>query len=112
MKRMSLGRRKKLLTLGPVLVLITLGEDGCLLVTEKKEVRVPIYRVENVVDTTGAGDPFNSAFVSPIHKGMLTQRGGRLCLSRSSSFGDQNRSLMLFWEKAEEFIASKPPRGK
>lgn len=104
---------KKLLALGPGLVLITLGEDGCLLVTEKKEVRVPIYRVEKVVDTTGAGDSFNSAFVSSIHKGMSPEEAADFASAAAAlSVTKIGAQSMPLWKEVEEFIASKPPRGK
>ena len=48
---------KALLRLGPNLVAITLGADGCLIATAKELVHVPAFKVD-VVDTTGAGDAF------------------------------------------------------
>ena len=48
---------KALLKLGPKLVAITLGADGCLIATAKELVHVPAFKVD-VVDTTGAGDAF------------------------------------------------------
>jgi len=44
-------------------VLVTLGEEGCLLVTEQGEiVRQAGLKVERVIDETGAGDNFRAAF--------------------------------------------------
>src|SRR5271168_1005369 len=57
---------KALLRLGPNLVAITLGADGCLIATPKEFVHVPAYKVE-VVDTTGAGD----AFMGGLSYGLL-----------------------------------------
>jgi fructokinase len=57
---------KELLRLGPKLVAITLGADGCLIATPKEFVHVPAYKVE-VVDTTGAGD----AFMGGLSYGLL-----------------------------------------
>jgi sugar/nucleoside kinase (ribokinase family) len=48
---------KELLRLGPSLVALTLGADGCLIATPKELVHIPAFKVE-VVDTTGAGDAF------------------------------------------------------
>jgi fructokinase len=56
----------QLLNLGPKLVAITEGEDGCLIATKEKRVQVPAFRV-NVVDTTGAGD----AFMGGLSYGLL-----------------------------------------
>jgi ribokinase len=41
-------------------VVVTLGADGVLAVTDAGETRVPAFRVA-VVDTTAAGDAFNGA---------------------------------------------------
>jgi fructokinase len=56
----------QLLNLGPKIVAITQGEDGCLIASREKKVQVPAFRV-NVVDTTGAGD----AFMGGLSYGLL-----------------------------------------
>ncbi|MGV9172713.1 MAG: carbohydrate kinase family protein [Promethearchaeia archaeon] len=43
-------------------VIITLGDKGALITTEDRQTEVPAYEIEEVVDTTGAGDVFNGAF--------------------------------------------------
>jgi len=48
--------------LGPSLVVLTLGQEGCLVYHEGEMIRVPGYEVE-VVDTTGAGDAFWAGFL-------------------------------------------------
>lgn len=56
----------KLLSLGPSLVAITKGAEGCLIATRKDRVNVPAFKVD-VVDTTGAGD----AFMGGLSYGLL-----------------------------------------
>jgi sugar/nucleoside kinase (ribokinase family) len=56
----------KLLDLGPSLVAITQGAEGCLIATRKERVHVPAFKVD-VVDTTGAGD----AFMGGLSYGLL-----------------------------------------
>ena len=56
----------KLLDLGPSIVAITLGADGCLIASPKERVHVPAFEVK-VVDTTGAGD----AFMGGLSYGLL-----------------------------------------
>jgi sugar/nucleoside kinase (ribokinase family) len=56
----------KLLDLGPSIVAITLGADGCLIASREDRVRVPAFQVK-VVDTTGAGD----AFMGGLSYGLL-----------------------------------------
>ncbi len=47
---------------GIPIVIITLGERGALITTKEYQKQIPGYKVEKVVDTTGAGDAFNGAF--------------------------------------------------
>ena len=56
----------KLLDLGPSIVAITMGADGCLIANREERVRVPAFQVK-VVDTTGAGD----AFMGGLSYGLL-----------------------------------------
>ncbi|KUO41041.1 MAG: hypothetical protein AVW06_01760 [Hadesarchaea archaeon DG-33-1] len=103
---------KKLLSFGPDIVLITMGEDGSILVTAKEEHWIPIYKVENVVDTTGAGDSFNSAFISCIHKGMAPMEAADFASAVAAlSVTKVGAQSMPVWKEAKEFIASKPERG-
>lgn len=49
-------------------VVVTLGANGALVVTDKDEVMIPAAAVE-VVDTTGAGDAFNAGFAVALAEG-------------------------------------------
>ncbi|MHA1451162.1 MAG: carbohydrate kinase family protein [Candidatus Hodarchaeales archaeon] len=60
---------KILLSYGPNVVVMTLGEEGVLLTTEGRQERMPAFKVDNVVDTTGAGDAFNAGFIVGLLKG-------------------------------------------
>ncbi|HOJ11924.1 MAG TPA: PfkB family carbohydrate kinase, partial [Clostridiales bacterium] len=57
-----------LLSVGPRIVVVTRGADGCLVKTSKQEFTSPAYDVK-VIDTTGAGDTFNSTFLYGILSG-------------------------------------------
>ncbi|MDO9545654.1 MAG: PfkB family carbohydrate kinase [Pelolinea sp.] len=48
---------------GPVIVLVTSGEHGALLYDGSQFYHQPIYPVEKVIDTLGAGDAFASRFM-------------------------------------------------
>jgi sulfofructose kinase len=65
---------ERLLDAGPHTVVVTLGASGALAVT-REEVAVQTGIAVQAVDTTGAGDTFNAAFVSATVAGLrLTER--------------------------------------
>lgn len=49
-------------------VVVTLGEKGALIVTDSIDVQIPAAKID-VVDTTGAGDAFNSGFAVGLAEG-------------------------------------------
>lgn len=53
---------RKLLKLGPEIVVLKLGAKGCFVLTEKKCVSATAFNVR-AVDTTGAGDAFDAGFL-------------------------------------------------
>jgi sugar/nucleoside kinase (ribokinase family) len=102
---------KALLRLGPTIVAITLGHDGCILATPKNLIHVPAFKV-NVVDTTGAGD----AFMGGLSYGLLQNWD----LQRVGSFANACAALcctkvgaraMSTYDEVSEFIARNEPRA-
>lgn len=65
-----------LLEKGAKNVVITMGSRGAFLVTSKKHVLVPAYKVK-VVDTTGAGDAFNAALAVSVTEGSSLKEAVR-----------------------------------
>jgi sugar/nucleoside kinase (ribokinase family) len=63
------------LTLGPTLVAVTMGAEGCLIASKQKMVHVPALKVE-VVDTTGAGDAFMGGLSFALLQGWDLERVG------------------------------------
>jgi len=101
----------KLLRLGPSLVAITMGADGCLIASTKQKVHVPAFKVE-VIDTTGAGDAFMGGLSYGLLQGWDQQRVGTfanacaaLCCTKVGARAMSNRAQVL------AFIQAKSPAG-
>jgi sugar/nucleoside kinase (ribokinase family) len=54
---------KKIIKIGPRIVIIKKGEHGATLVTEETIFSAPAYPLENIFDPTGAGDAFAGGFI-------------------------------------------------
>jgi 2-dehydro-3-deoxygluconokinase len=63
----------KILGEGPKIVALKLGVEGCIIVSDNGIFKAPAYRVE-IVDTTGAGDAFDAAFMVGVLENMPLQR--------------------------------------
>ncbi len=59
---------KRIIELGPHIVIIKKGEHGALLVTDETIFSAPAYPLENIQDPTGAGDAFAGGFVGWLAK--------------------------------------------
>jgi len=66
---------RKLLKLGPELVAITMGAEGCLIARQGRVAHVPSMKV-NVVDTTGAGDAFMGGLSFALLQGWPDEKVG------------------------------------
>jgi len=65
----ALAAARAFLAMGARNALITLGEKGAFLHGEAGTALVPAFHVQNVVDTTGAGDAFNGGFAVALAEG-------------------------------------------
>ncbi len=57
---------RKILKMGPKVLIIKKGEHGALLFTEKTYFSAPAFPLENIYDPTGAGDTFAGGFIGWI----------------------------------------------
>ena len=60
----------RIANLGPALIVVKQGEQGCLLYENGKIHHVPIPNPVTPVDTTAAGDSFNAGFLADLLKGQ------------------------------------------
>ncbi|MEA2420177.1 MAG: hypothetical protein QOE60_2383 [Thermoleophilaceae bacterium] len=87
---------RKIMELGPRVVVVKQGEYGASLFTEEGFFSLPSYPLEKVVDPTGAGDSFAGGFF-----GYLDSQGGATddaTLRRAMTYGS---AVASFW--VEEF---------
>ncbi|MFQ6678365.1 MAG: PfkB family carbohydrate kinase [Fidelibacterota bacterium] len=59
----------ELLNYGPEKVIVKLGSEGALFISERDQVRIGAYPVKKVIDPTGAGDVFAGAFAGILAAG-------------------------------------------
>jgi sugar/nucleoside kinase (ribokinase family) len=60
----------ELLLQGPTFAVVKRGPQGCVIVTRDCWYEVPAFQVEQVVDTVGAGDNFDAAFMAGMLNGL------------------------------------------
>lgn len=61
---------RRLLTLGVKTVLMTVGARGCMLADAQGVEHIPGLSLDQVIDTTGAGDAFNAALAAALVDGQ------------------------------------------
>jgi len=61
---------RKLHDMGPEVVWVTRGDKGCCGLVDGKFYEIPIFKVPQVLDTTGAGDVFHGAYVVAMLEGL------------------------------------------
>lgn len=68
---------RALIDMGVGAAIITLGENGCLLVDGEGAHHQPVISAGAVVETTGAGDAFNGGFAVALSEGMSMREAVR-----------------------------------
>lgn len=69
---------QRLVEVGVGCAVIKLGGQGCLIGTQRGNIRIPAYAGANCVDTTGAGDSFAAAFIAGLLEGRTLTECGAL----------------------------------
>jgi sulfofructose kinase len=93
--------------LGPKVVVITLGSQGCVLRSRDKTVHIPAFSVE-VQDTLGAGDVFHGAFIHAVLQKWSMEKACRFANAVSALKCTQigGRSGIPRFQEVQEFISS------
>ncbi len=86
----TMEKTEKFFSMGIDVLVITLGKMGALLATPSFSELIPPFKIDKVVDTTGAGDAFSAGFIYG------------LCHNSSFEFENLRRSV-----KIGNFIAGK-----
>ncbi|MBE5745833.1 MAG: ribokinase [Clostridiales bacterium] len=88
----------------PNKVIITLGEKGAIFHDGKKIIKLPAFKIEKVVDTTGAGDTLNGNFVVSILNGKS--------LKESLIYAMASSSIKIQSESAQDGMPTKKETEK
>lgn len=97
---------RDLAALGPRIVVIKLGADGCLVFDRAADriIRVPAIATK-IVDTTGAGDTFCGAFMGALLQGGTLEYAARAGAA-AASFTVEDYGLDALWQvRPEDVIA-------
>ena len=96
---------ERLFVQGVKRLVITLGEKGCRVITPVEDFALPTYQVK-AADTTGAGDTFNSTFLSCVMKGMDNRTAAEYANAAASMAVTKPgpASGITTWEKIREFM--------
>ena len=73
----ALDAAKFFLDLGVGHCVLTMGGEGCVVVTPDDSFRLPAHEIE-VVDTTGCGDAFTAGLIAGLHRGWDLEQAARL----------------------------------
>ena len=82
-KRSSDSTPASLTKLGPDIVIVTEGIEGCTVYTKDESYTMPAYKVR-VVDTTGAGDAFAAGLIAALLEEKSLRECARYALAVSA----------------------------
>lgn len=86
------------------ITIVTRGGEGATLYHQDQELDIPVARVHEVVDPTGAGDAFRAGFVRGYLAGLPLAVAGRMA-SVSACYAIENRGTQEHTYTPAEFMA-------
>jgi sugar/nucleoside kinase (ribokinase family) len=95
---------RTLLAAGPGAVVLTMGAEGSLYVSEAECVHTPAFDVD-VVDTTGCGDAFGAAYLLSVLRGLDLREALRRATAAATlvASGLGSDAGLTGWDQLEEF---------
>ncbi len=98
---------REFLKIGAELVVITQGEQGCLVFSDGDTFHQPAFRVD-VVDTTGAGDAFHGAFLYGLLQKWSVRRAAEFscAVAAINCTGLGGRSGLPVLQEVEDFMVN------
>ncbi|QKQ99959.1 ribokinase [Metallosphaera tengchongensis] len=87
-------------------IVVTLGENGSVIFTKHKSVRIPTIKVR-AVDTTGAGDVFNAALALFLERGYDLEQAAENANIIASISVTSYGALGPKWEEVKELLQEK-----
>ena len=103
----TLSSARTLLSYGPEMVVVTLGAQGALAVSQNEEAMVSGYHV-SAIDTTGAGDTFNAAFTAAQNLPLSERLQFANATAALSTTGLGPRGNLPTADQVQKFLANSP----
>ena len=96
-------------SLGPSLVVIKLGENGCLVYggEQDKTASLPAFPASNALDGTGAGDSFCGGFDAALDKNRTNALEAAMAASVSASFAIANYGVDALFTASSEMARQR-----
>jgi ribokinase len=101
---------KKIISLGPQIVIVTNGKEPFLCYTKEKTYKIYPHENIKIIERTGAGDAFASGFVAGYIKTRDIEQSLQIGVANSESvvkyMGSTN--IILSWPQAQKAVKSSP----
>ncbi|MBS7655807.1 carbohydrate kinase family protein [Candidatus Bathyarchaeota archaeon] len=104
---------EKIKSLGPKIVLVTLGSEGCYALSDEKEFKTPSFPQFKPIDKTGAGDSFNAGFLTGFLKGWSLEKAVKfgnliasISITKLGARSTPSLNELRNYSEAKEFLSA------
>lgn len=96
---------KELINLGIDKIFLKKGKEGAELYTKEKSIKLPAYKIEKIVDNTGAGDYFNAGVLAGLKLSLSEENALKLGIySAGMSLRDFGRKGCLTKREFQNYV--------